>query len=88
MHDSGIIPRGVDAIYVDPQRYLDLGTWHRTAAWLRRNDPVHRVETEGFKAFLRNNAPSGHHRDRALARKIPEHDATSPAVAAGSGSDT
>ena len=37
------------AIFVDPQRYLDLDSWHRTAAWLRANDPVHRVEAEGFE---------------------------------------
>jgi cytochrome P450 len=37
--------------FVDPERYLDLDSWHRVAAWLRRNDPVHRVEVDGFDPF-------------------------------------
>src|SRR5271155_5915158 len=40
-----------DRVFVDPDRYLDLDSWHRTAAWLRRNDPVHRVEVDGFDPF-------------------------------------
>ena len=40
-----------DSIFTDPNRYLDIDSWHRTAAWLRRNDPVHRVEVEGFDPF-------------------------------------
>ncbi len=40
-----------DLIFTDPNRYLDIDSWHRTAAWLRRNDPVHRVEVEGFPPF-------------------------------------
>jgi hypothetical protein len=53
MNDSGTIPWLIEEISVDPQRYLDLDTWHRTAAWLLRNDPVHLVEAKGFKPFYR-----------------------------------
>jgi cytochrome P450 len=45
------IGKDTGAIFVDPKRYLDLDAWHRTAAWLRRNDPIHRVEAEGFEPF-------------------------------------
>jgi cytochrome P450 len=38
-------------IFVDPQAYADLAGWHRAAARLRREDPVHRVEAEGFDPF-------------------------------------
>ncbi len=40
-----------DRAFVDPDRYLDLDGWHRVAAWLRCNDPVHRVEVDGFDPF-------------------------------------
>ncbi len=39
------------AIFVDPLRYADLEGWHREAARLRREDPVHRVEGDGFQPF-------------------------------------
>ena len=38
-------------IFIDPNAYADLDSWHRTAARLRREDPVHRVEAEGFEPF-------------------------------------
>ena len=38
-------------IFVDPTRYADLAGWHREAARLRREDPVHRVEGPTFKPF-------------------------------------
>ena len=38
-------------IFVAPEAYADLEGWHRTAAQLRRDDPVHRVEIEGFDPF-------------------------------------
>src|SRR5258708_5088687 len=40
-----------DSIFTDPHRYLDLDSWHRTAAWLREHEPIHRVEAEGFEPF-------------------------------------
>ncbi len=40
-----------DSIFTDPRRYLDLDSWHRSAAWLRKHDPIHRVEAEGFEPF-------------------------------------
>src|SRR2546422_580679 len=38
-------------IFVDPQRYADVDGWHAVARRLRREDPIHRVEAEGFDAF-------------------------------------
>jgi cytochrome P450 len=38
-------------IFVAPEAYADLEGWHRTAAQLRRDDPVHRVQIEGFDPF-------------------------------------
>jgi cytochrome P450 len=38
-------------IFVDPTAYADLGAWHRAAARLRREDPVHLVEADGFERF-------------------------------------
>jgi cytochrome P450 len=38
-------------IFVDPRRYADLATWHREAARLRREDPVHRIEGDTFRPF-------------------------------------
>ena len=38
-------------IFVDPQAYADLPAWHRAAATLRREDPVHRVAAAGFEPF-------------------------------------
>jgi cytochrome P450 len=35
-------------VFVDAQAYQDLDAWHRTAARIRREDPVHRVEIEGW----------------------------------------
>ena len=39
------------SIFVDPARYADLEGWHREAATLRREDPVHRIEGHTFKPF-------------------------------------
>src|SRR5204862_6944802 len=38
-------------IFVDPARYADLDAWHREAARLRRDDPVHRIEGDTFEPF-------------------------------------
>jgi cytochrome P450 len=38
-------------IFVDPPAYADPEAWHRAAAELRREDPVHRVEEDGFEPF-------------------------------------
>jgi len=40
-----------DSIFTDPRRYLDLDSWHRSAAWLRQHDPIHRIEADGFEPF-------------------------------------
>ena len=40
-----------DSIFTDPRRYLDLDSWHQTAAWLRKHDRIHRVEADGFAPF-------------------------------------
>jgi len=41
----------VEAIFIDPKPYEDLDAWHAVAERLRRNDPVHRVEADGFDPF-------------------------------------
>lgn len=52
MNDSAsAMLKQADSIFTDPNRYLEIDSWHRTAAWLRQNDPVHRVEAEGFAPF-------------------------------------
>lgn len=38
-------------IFVDPAAYADADEWHRSAAWLRRESPIHRVEVDGFRPF-------------------------------------
>jgi len=38
-------------IFVDAAAYTDLDSWHEKAALLRREDPVHLVEAEGFDPF-------------------------------------
>jgi cytochrome P450 len=38
-------------IFIDPGAYADLDSWHAVAARLRREDPVHRIEAEGFEPF-------------------------------------
>src|SRR5260221_11112603 len=48
---SSAILKQADSIFTDPNRYLDIDGWHRTAAWLRENDPVHHVAVEGFPPF-------------------------------------
>ena len=40
-----------EAIFIDPRAYADLDAWHAVAARLRRDDPVHRVEADGFDPF-------------------------------------
>ncbi|MFA5883626.1 MAG: cytochrome P450 [Acidimicrobiia bacterium] len=42
-------PRGL--IFVSPQAYTDPDAWHAVAAELRRDDPVLRVEAEGYTPF-------------------------------------
>jgi len=42
---------GAGRIFVDPQRYADLDGWHAVARRLRREDPIHHVEAEGFEPF-------------------------------------
>lgn len=42
---------GAGGIFVDAAAYTDLDEWHRKAAELRREDPVHRVEIEGWQPF-------------------------------------
>lgn len=42
-------PRG--AIFIDPAAYADQPAWHAVAADLRANDPVLRVEAEGYTPF-------------------------------------
>ena len=44
--------RESERIFVDPQAYVDQHAWHATAAQLRREDPVHRVQVEGFEPFF------------------------------------
>ncbi|MGH7860226.1 MAG: cytochrome P450, partial [Candidatus Binatia bacterium] len=43
--------RDAGRIFTDPQAYASLDAWHAVAARLRREDPVHRVEVEGFEPF-------------------------------------
>jgi hypothetical protein len=38
-------------IFVDPKAYTDQARWHAVAAELRRDDPVLRVEVEGYAPF-------------------------------------
>jgi len=38
-------------IFVDADAYTELASWHEQAARLRREDPVHLVEAEGFDPF-------------------------------------
>lgn len=42
-------PRGL--IFITPDAYVDQVAWHRTAAELRRESPVLRVEAEGWTPF-------------------------------------
>lgn len=53
MKDPARIPCQPEAgrIFVDPQAYSHLDTWHATAAELRRERPLLRVEAEGFDPF-------------------------------------
>ena len=51
MNDSATMSAQADSIFTDPRRYLDLDSWHRTAAWLRKHEPIRRVETQGFEPF-------------------------------------
>jgi len=38
-------------LFIDPQAYADLEAWHAGARRLRREDPVPRIEAEGFAPF-------------------------------------
>lgn len=59
MNDSdGTMFKPVNRTFVDPKRYLELDLWHRMATRLRRHDPVHRVEVEGFDPFYALNRHS------------------------------
>ena len=42
-------PRGL--IFITPDMYADMAEWHRIAAEIRRDEPVMRVEAEGWPAF-------------------------------------
>jgi cytochrome P450 len=42
-------PRGL--IFITPDRFADMEDWHRVAAEIRRDEPVMRVEAEGWPAF-------------------------------------
>jgi cytochrome P450 len=42
-------PRG--AIFMDPRAFADMDAWNATAAELRRDSPILRVEAEGFAPF-------------------------------------
>ena len=42
-------PRGL--IFIDPAAFADMEGWHATAAELRRENPVARVEAEGWPTF-------------------------------------
>jgi cytochrome P450 len=42
-------PRGL--IFISPALYADMEEWHRVAAEIRRDEPVMRVEAEGWPAF-------------------------------------
>ena len=41
----------IGRIFVDPQAYADLDVWHESAAQLRRENPVLRVNAEGYDPF-------------------------------------
>lgn len=53
MNDPAPIPCQPEAgrIFVDPKAYANLNTWHATAAKLRRERSLLRVEAEGFDPF-------------------------------------
>ncbi len=42
---------GPGGIFVDTAAYTDLASWHAKADALRRADPVHRVEIDGYMSF-------------------------------------
>ena len=42
-------PRGL--IFITPHLFADMAEWHRVAAEIRRDDPIMRVEAEGWPAF-------------------------------------
>jgi cytochrome P450 len=39
-------------IFLDPQAYADPAAWHAVAERLRREDPVHLIQAEGFEPFF------------------------------------
>lgn len=41
----------IGRIFTHGEAYADFDAWHAAAAQLRREDPVHRVEVEGFRPF-------------------------------------
>ena len=49
MTDAGTDPRGL--IFITPESFGDMEQWHDTAAELRRESPVLRVEAEGWTPF-------------------------------------
>ena len=59
---------GPGGIFVDPTRFIDLDAWHRQADALRANDPVHRVDVEGFLPFYALTR----HADVFEIERIPE----------------
>ncbi len=49
MFEISTDPRGL--IFISPPAFADMETWHATAAEIRRDDPVMRVEAEGWTPF-------------------------------------
>jgi cytochrome P450 len=51
-HDHVASLREAGRIFVDPKAYARPDVWHAAAARLRREDPVHLVEVEGYDPFF------------------------------------
>lgn len=49
MFDISTDPRGL--IFISPPAFADMEAWHATAAEIRRDEPVMRVEAEGWTPF-------------------------------------
>lgn len=57
-------PRGL--IFITPEAFTDMDAWHATAAELRRESPVLKVEAEGWQPFW---ALSGHEEVLEVSRR-------------------
>ncbi|MEE8310845.1 MAG: cytochrome P450 [Candidatus Binatia bacterium] len=51
MQEPDLSHLGDARIFIDGEAYADLDAWHAAATRLRRNDPLPRVEVEGFPPF-------------------------------------